>query len=48
MSASESPKPDRARRAVWFLPALVILLILVVLLIIVDGAGLSILHYKSF
>jgi hypothetical protein len=48
MSASESPKSGRSRRAVWFLPALLILLLLVALLIIVDNGGLSVLGYKSF
>lgn len=48
MPASESSKRGHSRRAVWFLPALIILLILVALLIIVDNGGLSVLGYKSF
>jgi hypothetical protein len=48
MSGSESRKPARFLRAVWFLPALLILLFLVALLILVDGGGLSMLGYKSF
>ena len=48
MPEEESRKPARFRRAVWFLPALLILLFLLVLLILVDGGGLSMLGYKSF
>lgn len=48
MSASESRKPGRSRRAVWFLPALLVLLLLAALLIVSDGSVLSALGYKSF
>jgi len=48
MPASESRKPGRSRRAVWLLPAFLILLLLVALLILSDGNALSALGYKSF
>jgi hypothetical protein len=48
MPGSETRKPVRSRRAVWLLPALLILLLLVALLVLVDGGVLSALGYKSF
>jgi hypothetical protein len=48
MPGTEAPKTGRSRRAIWFLPALLVLLLLVALLILIDSGGLSVLGYRSF
>ena len=48
MPASESRRLGRSRRAVWLLPALLVLLLLAALLLVSEGSVLSGLGYKSF
>ncbi len=48
MSGSDSPKSWLSRKAVWLLPAVLVLAVLFALLILSDGGVLLALGYKSF
>ena len=48
MSRSDYSKSWLRRKAIWLLPALLVLVILTALLVLSDGGVLSALRYKAF